>query len=186
MANQDSFDSETHSGTSIETKRVAHLDSFSTHYRLQRDPDEGAKDTVTATPKRANPENENELYHGLCKLCRCFKKKKWCPKAISRAGRSRYSGVGPERSVERLKELSGAVRTIIECIGEDPAREGLRETPERYAKAILFFTKGYEEDARDLVNGAIFDEKNDNMVIVQNIDIFSLCEHHMVPFTGQV
>jgi GTP cyclohydrolase I len=92
----------------------------------------------------------------------------------------------PEQTEERIKKLAGAVRTIFECIGEDPEREGLRETPERYAKAMLFFTKGYEENVRDLVNGAVFHEDHDELVIVKDIEVFSLCEHHMVPFTGKV
>ncbi|KAJ5544100.1 hypothetical protein N7494_005379 [Penicillium frequentans] len=92
----------------------------------------------------------------------------------------------PEETGMRLQNLAGAVRTILECIGEDPEREGLRDTPERYAKAILFFTKGYEQNIRDLVNGAVFSEDHHELVIVKGIDVFSLCEHHMVPFTGQI
>lgn len=92
----------------------------------------------------------------------------------------------PASSDVRLKKLEGAITTILECIGEDPAREGLRGTPERYAKAMLFFTKGYEENVRDLVNGAVFHEDHDELVIVKDIEVFSLCEHHMVPFTGTV
>jgi GTP cyclohydrolase IA len=92
----------------------------------------------------------------------------------------------PEQTEERIKKLAGAVKTIFECIGEDPEREGLRETPERYARAMLFFTKGYEENVRDLVNGAVFHEDHDELVIVKDIEVFSLCEHHMVPFTGKV
>lgn len=88
--------------------------------------------------------------------------------------------------MERLEKLEGAVKTILECLGEDPEREGLRGTPERYAKAMLFFTKGYEENVRDLVNNAVFSENHDEMVLVKNIEVFSLCEHHLVPFTGKV
>jgi GTP cyclohydrolase I len=62
----------------------------------------------------------------------------------------------------------------------------LKETPERYAKALMYFTKGYEENVRDLVNGAVFHEDHDELVIVKDIEVFSLCEHHMVPFTGKV
>ena len=92
----------------------------------------------------------------------------------------------PQEAEERLQKLEGAVKTILECVGEDPEREGLRGTPERYAKAMLFFTKGYEENVRDLVNGAVFHEDHDELVIVKDIEVFSLCEHHMVPFMGKV
>ena len=92
----------------------------------------------------------------------------------------------PAQSLERIQKLEGAITTILECIGEDPEREGLRGTPERYAKAMLFFTKGYEENVRDLVNGAVFQEDHDELVIVKDIEVFSLCEHHLVPFTGKV
>ncbi|KAF2734628.1 GTP cyclohydrolase I [Polyplosphaeria fusca] len=91
-----------------------------------------------------------------------------------------------EQQEERLQKLSGAVRTILECVSEDPDREGLLNTPERYAKAMLFFTKGYTENLRDIVNGAVFHEDHDELVIVKDIEIFSMCEHHLVPFTGKV
>lgn len=87
---------------------------------------------------------------------------------------------------ERLAKLSGAVKTILECVGENPNREGLLDTPERYSKAMLFFTKGYEENLGAIMNGAMFHEDHDEMVIVKNIEFFSLCEHHLVPFYGTV
>jgi GTP cyclohydrolase I len=92
----------------------------------------------------------------------------------------------PEQAAARLNKITGAVRTILECIGEDPDREGLLGTPERYAKAMLFFTKGYQENVRYIVNDSIFHEGHNELVIVKDIEVFSLCEHHMVPFTGKV
>lgn len=92
----------------------------------------------------------------------------------------------PEQAQERLKRLAGAVKTILECVGEDSERDGLEATPMRYAKALMYFTKGYEENVRDLVNGAVFHEDHDELVIVKDIEVFSMCEHHMVPFTGKV
>ena len=85
-----------------------------------------------------------------------------------------------------MAKLSGAVRTILECVGEDPDREGLSKTPERYARAMLFFTKGYEEDVFAIVNEAKFRGEHNEMVIVKDIEFFSLCEHHLVPFFGKV
>ncbi len=87
---------------------------------------------------------------------------------------------------ERIAKISGAVKTILECIGENPDREGLLKTPERYAKALMFFTKGYSANMKDVVNDALFHEDHDEMVVVKDIDIFSMCEHHMVPFNGKV
>ncbi|CAE7154253.1 unnamed protein product, partial [Rhizoctonia solani] len=92
----------------------------------------------------------------------------------------------PEQKAERIEKLSGAVRTLLECIGEDPGREGLLRTPDRYAKALLWMTKGYEEKLSEVINNAVFAEDHDEMVIVRDIDVFSLCEHHMVPFTGKI
>ncbi|KJA24574.1 hypothetical protein HYPSUDRAFT_136105 [Hypholoma sublateritium FD-334 SS-4] len=82
--------------------------------------------------------------------------------------------------------MAAAVRTILECIGEDPGREGLLRTPDRYAQALMWMTRGYEERLADVINDAVFAEDHDEMVLVRNIDISSLCEHHLVPFTGKI
>uniref|UniRef100_T1J613 GTP cyclohydrolase 1 n=1 Tax=Strigamia maritima TaxID=126957 RepID=T1J613_STRMM len=85
-----------------------------------------------------------------------------------------------------LPEMANAYKLLLRNMGEDPHRQGLLRTPERAAKAMLYFTKGYEEKVEDLVNDAIFDEDHDEMVIVKDIEMFSLCEHHLVPFIGKV
>ncbi|CAJ2507325.1 Uu.00g085110.m01.CDS01 [Anthostomella pinea] len=92
----------------------------------------------------------------------------------------------PEQAAERLEKMRVAVRTIMECVGEDPDREGVLDTPTRYAEAMLFFTQGYQQNVKDIVNNAIFHEGHNEMVIVKDIEIFSLCEHHLVPFTGKM
>lgn len=91
-----------------------------------------------------------------------------------------------EQAAERLDRMKGAVRTLLECVGEDPDREGILDTPARYAKALLFLTKGYQVNVEDIVNNALFREGHSEMVIVKDIEVFSLCEHHLVPFTGKM
>ncbi|KAI1733231.1 GTP cyclohydrolase I domain-containing protein [Ditylenchus destructor] len=90
-----------------------------------------------------------------------------------------------ERS-PHLNDMVRAYETIISHVGEDVNRQGLAKTPMRAAKAMLFFTKGYEENFDDILNEAVFDEDHDEMVIVRDIEMFSLCEHHLVPFLGKV
>ncbi|KAH8175241.1 GTP cyclohydrolase I domain-containing protein [Sarocladium implicatum] len=102
--------------------------------------------------------------------------------SISR-GRLNESREGDQH---RLEKMCRAVRTLLECVGEDPDREGLLATPQRYAKTLLFLTKGYQEKAKDVVNNAIFYERHNEMVIVKDIEFYSLCEHHLVPFTGKM
>ncbi|VDO69163.1 unnamed protein product [Heligmosomoides polygyrus] len=85
-----------------------------------------------------------------------------------------------------LEKMASAYSSIISHVGEDVNRQGLLKTPERAAKAMLFFTKGYEQQLDDILNEAVFDEDHDEMVIVKDIEMFSLCEHHLVPFNGRV
>ncbi|XP_071317889.1 GTP cyclohydrolase 2 [Trachinotus anak] len=86
----------------------------------------------------------------------------------------------------RLPALEAAYTSILRELGEDTDRQGLLRTPLRAAKAMQFLTKGYHETIDDILNDAIFDEDHDEMVIVKDIDMFSLCEHHLVPFFGKV
>ncbi len=89
----------------------------------------------------------------------------------------------PEPQLERMKEH---VKALITELGEDPTREGLLKTPERVSKAFHFLTKGYQEDPLAILRAATFREDYQQMVIVRDIDFYSLCEHHMLPFFGKV
>lgn len=90
-----------------------------------------------------------------------------------------------EYDEKTTKELAGHVRAILELLGEDPTREGLVKTPERVAKAWQFLTQGYFQEGETIVKSAIFTEPYSQMVIVKDIELFSLCEHHMLPFIGK-
>lgn len=82
-------------------------------------------------------------------------------------------------------EMMQAVRTLLLGLGEDPDREGLKDTPKRVVKALQFLTKGYHESLDELLNGAVFTEDANEMVLVRDIDIFSSCEHHILPILGR-
>jgi GTP cyclohydrolase I len=86
---------------------------------------------------------------------------------------------------KRREHLSTIVADLLKVLGEDPTREGLLRTPQRVAEAYEFLTKGYHEDIKKVLNGAIFTEKYSEMVVVKDIDFFSICEHHMLPFYGR-
>jgi len=84
-----------------------------------------------------------------------------------------------------MEDISQQVTTILSAIGEDPNREGLLKTPERVSRAYEFLTKGYHAEIEEIVNEAIFHEDCNEMVVVRNIEFYSLCEHHMLPFYGK-
>ena len=86
---------------------------------------------------------------------------------------------------ECTKSLSSNYKEVIVNLGEDPSREGLLKTPERVAKAMQFLTQGYDQNPQEILKSAMFAEKYDEMVIVKNIEVYSLCEHHMLPFFGK-
>ena len=100
--------------------------------------------------------------------------------------RSRTLSQATAEHNDKITRMCDAFSTILECLGEDITRNGLIKTPERAAKALAYFTKGYETNLNEIINNAIFHEDCNEMVLVRNIDISSLCEHHLVPFYGVI
>lgn len=90
------------------------------------------------------------------------------------------------RADGRQADLAGLVRSQLALLGEDPDRAGLLRTPERVAKSLAWLTRGYELEPADVIGDAIFEEEHQNMVMVRDIEMYSLCEHHMLPFFGRV
>jgi GTP cyclohydrolase I len=91
---------------------------------------------------------------------------------------------GADPSVER--SIVPQIREILEKLGEDPGRQGLRRTPERVDQALKFLTSGYRTDVQKVLNGALYEVKYDEMVVVRDIEFFSMCEHHLLPFFGKI
>ena len=100
---------------------------------------------------------------------------------VRNAKQASVSSLPPDRS-DPLQQLCTQMLTVL---GEDPKRSGLEHTPARVAEALKFFTKGYHENVEDVLNGALFPIEYDEMVIVRDVDVYSLCEHHLLPFFGK-
>ena len=104
-------------------------------------------------------------------------------KAVVKSPKAMVKVLEPQR--EQL-EIAPLVREMLAKLGEDPAREGLLNTPERVDRALRFLTSGYRADVQKIVNGALYDVQYDEMVVVKDIEFFSMCEHHMLPFFGKM
>jgi GTP cyclohydrolase I len=98
---------------------------------------------------------------------------------------SRMEDLPPVSRPQDITVMTSLVTQLLKALGESPGRNGLLRTPERVAKALLFMTRGYHEDIERLLNGALFPIEYDEMVIVKDIDFYSMCEHHMLPFFGK-
>lgn len=107
-------------------------------------------------------------------------------RGIKQRGRKQVEDVNGSSRPADLAVLQSLVTEMLLALGERPARNGLLKTPERVAKALVFMTQGYHRDIDHLLNGALFPIEYDEMVIVKDIDFFSMCEHHLLPFYGRV
>ena len=91
-----------------------------------------------------------------------------------------------DEDIEKVEEIARHYRAILELLGEDPEREGLRKTPMRAAKAMWYITSGYRQDADEVMKQAIFEDAGSKMIVVKDIEFYSLCEHHILPFFGKI
>jgi len=87
---------------------------------------------------------------------------------------------------EKIEKIAGHIKAILELMGEDPSREGLRKTPVRSAKALAYLTSGYSQDAGQIIGQAVFEHEGSRLVVVKDIEFYSMCEHHILPFFGKV
>jgi GTP cyclohydrolase IA len=96
-----------------------------------------------------------------------------------------FDVVDEPRIAPRTPALEDLISGVLKSLGEDPEREGLRQTPARVARSLSFLTAGYWEDPKEVVNGAVFENDSDEMVLVRGVEFYSLCEHHLLPFFGK-
>ena len=108
------------------------------------------------------------------------------PTMATRAGMAAVDPDDMETDGAMQVEFEGIVRRQLEMLGEDPRRDGLLKTPSRVAKSMAWLTRGYQLDARQVIGDAMFEENHENMVMVRDIEMYSMCEHHMLPFFGKV
>ena len=104
---------------------------------------------------------------------------------MARPSTNDTSDTDTSRGLTMTEELASHYRRIIHELGEDPDREGLRDTPKRAAKAMQFLNHGYTQSLEEIINGAVFESETDEMVLVKDIELYSMCEHHLLPFIGK-
>lgn len=166
-----------------DTERSTPDQSWPNHLR---DPTNQSRRSLTHLfPRPTTLTGDNEVRRRASQLSLCDPQRDPFPSSMM-SSMLGLSGPQSQLSSEQITDLAAAYQQIIIGLGEDPNRQGLIKTPQRAAKAMLYFTKGYEERVSDFLNGAIFDENHDEIVVVKDIEMFSMCEHHLIPFIGSV